>query len=103
MRAKPIAGDVLAQKNHLKSFYCCALSLNRNHQCFQFQNRPCLLVFLLLEIFVTHLGAKSLLMKMCIAGSTLLFLLFSNEKRSKYYSSFWVESIPILWMILSIK
>ena len=59
-----------------------------------------LLVFLLLEIFVTHLCAKSLLLKVCIAGSTLLFLLFSNEKRSKYYSSFWVESIPVLWLLL---
>jgi len=27
------------------------------------------------------------------------FLYFSNEKRSKYYSSFWVESIPIFWWL----
>jgi hypothetical protein len=26
-------------------------------------------------------------------------LAFANEKRSKYYTSFWVESIPILWWI----
>jgi hypothetical protein len=25
---------------------------------------------------------------------------FSDEKRNKYYTSFWVESIPILWWIL---
>jgi hypothetical protein len=28
-----------------------------------------------------------------------LFLAFANEKRSKYYTSFWVESIPIIWWI----
>lgn len=59
-----------------------------------------LVIFLLLEIFVANLCAKSLLMKVCIAGSTLLFLLFSNERRSQYYSSFWVESIPIFWFAL---
>lgn len=26
-------------------------------------------------------------------------LAFSNEKRSKYYTSFWVESIPIVWWL----
>jgi hypothetical protein len=29
-----------------------------------------------------------------------LFLAFANEKRSKYYTSFWVESIPIFWWLL---
>ena len=27
----------------------------------------------------------------------LVLLLFSNKKQSKYYASFWVESIPIVW------
>lgn len=59
-----------------------------------------LVIFLLLEIFGVHPCAKSLVLKGCIAFTTLLFLLFSNEKRSKYYSSFWVESIPIFWFAL---
>jgi hypothetical protein len=29
-----------------------------------------------------------------------LFLFFANENRSKYYTLFWVESIPILWLLL---
>lgn len=29
-----------------------------------------------------------------------LFLIFVNENRSKYYSSFWVESVPVFWWIL---
>jgi len=34
------------------------------------------------------------------AVSAALFLAFANTNRSKYYTSFWVESIPILWWIL---
>jgi hypothetical protein len=28
------------------------------------------------------------------------FLFFSNENRSKYFTDFWVESIPIVWWLL---
>lgn len=35
-----------------------------------------------------------------IAIVTSLFLAFANERRSKYYTSFWAESVPILWWIL---
>jgi hypothetical protein len=34
-----------------------------------------------------------------IAIVIILFLAFANEKRSKYYTSFWVESIPIVWWV----
>jgi hypothetical protein len=34
-----------------------------------------------------------------IAVVITLFLAFANEQRSKYYTSFWVESIPIVWWI----
>jgi len=29
-----------------------------------------------------------------------LFLLFSKKNQSKYYSAFWVESLPIIWYLL---
>lgn len=35
-----------------------------------------------------------------IAIVIAVFLAFANEKRSKYYTSFWVESIPVLWWLL---
>ena len=35
-----------------------------------------------------------------IAIVSALFLAFANEKRSKYYTSFWVESVPILWWLI---
>lgn len=31
---------------------------------------------------------------------TVLFIDFTEWKRNKYYTSFWVESVPILWWIL---
>ena len=33
---------------------------------------------------------------------TVLFIHFTTLSRNKYYSSFWVESVPILWLLLSI-
>ncbi len=30
----------------------------------------------------------------------MLFILFANPNRSKYYTSFWVESVPILWWLM---
>jgi len=41
-----------------------------------------------------------LLLNFVIAIVIAIFLYFSNENRSKYYTSFWVESIPIFWWIL---
>jgi len=43
-----------------------------------------------------------LLLIFVIAIVVALFLAFSNEKRSKYYTSFWVESVPIFWWLLMI-
>jgi hypothetical protein len=41
-----------------------------------------------------------LLLNFVIAILIGLFLFFSNENRSKYYTNFWVESIPILWWLM---
>lgn len=38
-------------------------------------------------------------MDIAIAVLITLFLVFANEQRSKYYTSFWVESVPILWWV----
>lgn len=35
-----------------------------------------------------------------IAIVIALFLFFANENRSKYYTSFWVESVPIFWWFI---
>jgi len=34
------------------------------------------------------------------ASTVIVFLFFATEKRSKYYTSFFAESIPVLWWLL---
>jgi hypothetical protein len=59
-----------------------------------------LLVLVCLEFLFTNISYPALVLKAGIAVTVLLFLLFANDKRSRYYSSFWAESIPILWYAL---
>lgn len=59
-----------------------------------------LIVFVVAPFFITNLPVPAGYIRVGIALTTFLFLLFANEKRSKYYTSFWAESIPILWLVL---
>ncbi len=59
-----------------------------------------LLIFILLCFFQTSFSFPNLFLRLGVAFTVLLFLLFANEERSKYYSSFWVEAIPIIWWVL---
>ena len=34
------------------------------------------------------------------ASVIAIFIFFSNDKRCKYYTSFWLESLPMLWLVL---
>lgn len=58
------------------------------------------MVFFALEFAKEQLTLKLVMLTLAIAIITLLFIVFANRNRSNYYSSFWVESIPILWLIL---
>ncbi|WP_348810393.1 hypothetical protein [Flavobacterium maritimum] len=67
-----------------------------------------LLIFCGLEFFNSNINGNinfqsvqvQLLLIFVIAVIIALVLLFANEKRSKYYTSFWAESIPIVWWLL---
>jgi hypothetical protein len=59
-----------------------------------------LIPFYFLEFLKTNFDQKQLIVNLILVSSIALFLLFANEKRSKYYTSFWVESIPILWWMM---
>ena len=59
-----------------------------------------LVMFYFLEFFKHDFIQKQLLVNLVLVAIISVFLLFANEKRSKYYSSFWVESITIFWWIL---
>ncbi|WP_458627583.1 UbiA prenyltransferase family protein [Winogradskyella sp. PC D3.3] len=59
-----------------------------------------LVVFLTLEFFKDELLDKSIIAIVIITAVTLLFLLLSNKNQSKYFSAFWVEGLPIVWLLI---
>lgn len=61
-----------------------------------------LLIFCALEVFNSNfqLSLKPFLLVVLIAIMVAMFLYFVNEQKSKYYTSFWVESVPIFWWLL---
>lgn len=61
-----------------------------------------LLLFILASFFYNFETNKALITQGFIYGITLAFILFSNPKQPKYYSSFLVESVPVFWWLLLI-
>ena len=59
-----------------------------------------LLLFLILELFQIDESWPRFFINSGLIAITALFLIFANEKRFKYYTTFWTESIPVLWWIL---
>ncbi len=58
------------------------------------------ITFLGLEFYKTELTQKIILLTFAVAIITLCFIGYANKNRSAYYSSFWVESVPIIWLIM---
>ena len=54
----------------------------------------------LLEFFKDTTNQENITVLLIILLITGFFVLFSKIEQQKYYSSFWVESLPILWLIL---
>lgn len=59
-----------------------------------------LAVNFLLEFFKDDLDEEHLLSLIFITVITFLFILFSSKERGRNYSAFWVEGLPIIWLIL---
>ena len=59
-----------------------------------------LMIFFLLEYFKDEVSNNSIMTTLVITFFTLLSVVFSSKKQSKYYSAFWVESLPVLWLIV---
>ena len=59
-----------------------------------------LIVALFLEVLKQPTNINEFFIFITVLIITALFLVFSTKKRSRYYASFWVESIPIIWLIL---
>ncbi|WP_439152885.1 hypothetical protein [Winogradskyella sp.] len=58
------------------------------------------MLFFILEYFKDEIDSFSIISTLIITFVSLLFFIFSNKNQSKYYSAFWVESIPIFWLII---
>ncbi len=54
--------------------------------------------FILLELFKQNYSINELFIVIAIAIITGLFLGFSSPYKTRYYTSFWVESIPMIWI-----
>lgn len=59
-----------------------------------------LLLFFFMEFFKDDIAFYSTFVLFVVTVITGLFLIFSKEGQRAYYSSFWVEGIPVLWLVL---
>ncbi|OUR91362.1 hypothetical protein A9Q87_10390 [Flavobacteriales bacterium 34_180_T64] len=59
-----------------------------------------LLLFFFLEYFKNELNSKNIITLLFTTTITLLFVVFARKNQGKYYSGFWVESIPIIWLLM---
>jgi len=59
-----------------------------------------LVLFVFLTFFKENISSAEVLITIVISIITTLFLWFSSPYRSRYYTGFWVEAIPLFWLIL---
>lgn len=59
-----------------------------------------LMPFYFLEFFKTTVDTHQLLINAILVVVTALFLIFAHPNRSRYYTDFWVESLPVFWLFL---
>jgi len=55
-----------------------------------------LLPFVVVEFFKEKIEISTFV----VATITAIFIGFTSIKKDKYYTSFWVESVPIIWLVL---
>ncbi|MFD2543523.1 hypothetical protein ACFSSB_14420 [Lacinutrix gracilariae] len=59
-----------------------------------------LVFFFLLEFFKDQTSSENVFVLALFTLITLLFVVFSKKNQATYYSSFFVEGLPILWLVL---
>ena len=58
------------------------------------------LLFYFVEYFKDNIDATGLLFQCVISIILCVFIYFANKDRNAYYTSFWVEALPVIWMLL---
>lgn len=61
-----------------------------------------LVVFFLLEFLKDDISPNAILIQLGITCITAFSVLFAYKNQGKYYSAFWVEGIPIIWLLVLI-
>ncbi|MFC4739429.1 hypothetical protein ACFO3U_05435 [Flavobacterium ponti] len=56
--------------------------------------------FFVMDFFKPNITSQQLLITFLVALILAIFTFFATSKRNKYYTSFWVESVPFFWLIL---
>jgi len=59
-----------------------------------------LTILVLLDVLKPQIHWIALSFKILVSVTIALFLYYSKETKSRYYSSFWVEGIPVFWWLL---
>ncbi|TDY11642.1 hypothetical protein [Meridianimaribacter flavus] len=59
-----------------------------------------LMVFFFLDYLKDDMQLMNLLVLLAITAITLLSVVLAKKEQSKYYSAFFVEGIPVLWLLL---
>jgi hypothetical protein len=59
-----------------------------------------LIAFFCLEFFKNNVTWYSLLTLCIVTLITMVYLVFAKKEQSAYYSSFFVEGLPILWLLI---
>ncbi|GAB1307532.1 hypothetical protein KH5_02150 [Urechidicola sp. KH5] len=58
------------------------------------------LAIVLIELYFLNNSLVNMVSLLIINSLSLIFLLFATTKQSKYYSAFFIETIPIFWYLL---
>lgn len=61
-----------------------------------------MIIFVLLELPMKDVNTTSFAITIVIAAISVVSILFAGVRQKRFYSSFWVESIPVLWYLLLI-
>lgn len=61
-----------------------------------------LMLFLFLEFFKNEVVAVNFIILAVITLISAGFIVFSKTNNSAYYSAFWVESIPVFWLLITV-
>ena len=59
-----------------------------------------LMLFFLLEFLKPQLNVEHTVGMLITMFVTLMFLIFANRNQGRYYRSFWVEGMPLVWLLL---